>query len=162
VENQPLIEEDSIVLFTVFGPAPHAGEAGDSIDGRPVLRQGTAAHGLQRGKRRPLFREELRLCSPANLDSCHQSTTTRKKIAASRQIRPRSGKLLLAFCHSTATSRRASKLKPTLQQPDPPHCHLRAASPSGEAPDWSRRRGSTLNRKGVERARKVEGKESVL
>jgi hypothetical protein len=37
---------------------------------------------------------------------------------------------------------------PILQLPEPCLCHLRAASPSGEAPDWPGRRGLTLKRRG--------------
>jgi hypothetical protein len=70
--------------------------AEDSISEQPALQQNIGVHSLQRGKERPLFREELRPNSHASSSFCHHSPTTRDRTAASRQIRPRSGELLQA------------------------------------------------------------------
>jgi hypothetical protein len=113
-------------------------------------------HGLQREKRMPLFREELRTILQSSHGSFHLCQTTRKRSAAHRQIRPRSGELLLASRQSTARSWGFPTLIPNLQLPDPLLCHLRAASPSGEASDRPGRWKSTLKRKGSERMREEE------
>jgi hypothetical protein len=67
--------------------------AEDAIGEQPALQRNTGVHGLQRGKHRPLFREELRPISHTSPGSCHQSPTTRKRTAAYLQIWPRSREL---------------------------------------------------------------------